>query len=203
MNLEKVDELSGQVLAKYRIVQDRLNRFYSFDKLQDEVTTRVISPKANIFIEIAKGQCIYLDLVKFYDHNKELIGLINRLYELNDSVFDYVGTQLIRSIPTEVYRYNLLSLAESRKLAEGQDFEIPTINVQRSGLGESGYQPVSYRVERFSTANKLKESILYNIYSFEEIQSDDEYTEHLKIDECVIPKTEFSLAAKKGMISDH
>ena len=195
MSLEKVDELNGKVLAKYRIVQDRRNRFYSYEKLEDQAS-RVISPRDKIFIETVKGQCIYQDLVKFYDQNKKFIGLINRLDELSESVFDQVGSQLVRGIPTDVYRYNLLSLAKSRRLAEGQDFEITTINVQRSGLGE--HQPVSYRVERFNASNGLKESIAYNIYNFEEIKSDAEYADHLKIDECVIPKTEFSLAAKKG-----
>ena len=158
--------------------------------------TRVISPRKNLFIETEKGQCLYHSLLKFYENDKELNELIDRLYELNEGAFDYVGSQLVRSIRTDVYRYNLLSLNHGR----GQDFDIATIYVRpNSGqMDESNDEPVAFRTERFSASNDLKESILYSIYNFEAIRSDAEYADNFEIDECVVPNTVFSLAAKNG-----
>lgn len=200
MRLNKVDELNGKVSEKYRIVWDRPNQFYSYDKLRDDGqrATRVISPRINMLIETEKGRCFYHDLAKFYEANKELNDLIARLYELNKNLFDHVGSQLVRGIATEVYRYNLLPLSA---VGAGADFEITTINVQQklSELNEFTYfEPVSYRVERFNTSNHLQQSTLYDIYDFDAIESDAQYAEDFQIDECVVPKTEFILAAKNG-----
>ena len=197
MRLEKVNELSGQVLAKYQIVWDRRNQFYSYDKLEDgQTTTRMISPRIHMLIEIEKGRCLYHDLAKFYERNKELNHLIDRLYQLNRDLFDHVGSQVVRGIATDVYRYNLQSLDHH----SGEDLEITTINVQQkpSELNEFTYDPVVYRVERFNASNHLQQSIVFNIFDFEAIENEAQYAEHFQIDECVVPKSEFILAAKNG-----
>lgn len=123
--------------------------------------------------------------------NKKLIEIMENLLTTDKEKYSFVGNKLIRNILTDVYR-KVDRIEASKYNAEPITIETTTLFLQptddQKDLLRTTRDPVWIRYEKFVRNGDVlekTESLLYDIFDFEYIETNDELVKIFDLSQCV------------------